>query len=173
MAWLPNTKQYDLPILDHGHRDTTRLIVIHCIEGGARGARDYFQGGTGGNPGVGAHLIMGKTPEESWQLVNLDNVCWHAVGANHQGPGIEHDGYSADSTWTWMRKRDMLNRSAARVAWICHQYGLGRPKRRVNVFSHSDGGAAWGGHGDPGPGWPWTYYMLRANWFYLRHWGRR
>jgi len=178
-AILPNTQQHIIPGAEHGRRQRTTTVVIHCIEGSAGSGLNTFIDNCGPNPsnpdaaGVAAHLIMGRTAQQTWQVADLDEECWHAVAANAFGVGIEHDGASTDSTRTWMSKADMLHRSAARTAWICHQYNLGRPRWGVNLHMHSDGGEAWGNHGDAGPGFPRRYYAAAAMMFYLRHWGRK
>lgn len=160
MTRLPNTPLHNNPLLAHGHRWTTKGVVIHTIEGTDEGAEAWFRNRQAG--GVGAHVIIGQEANRTIQTTDLDNVCWHAVGANHEYIGIEHEGFASYSKAKWLTKanRHMLRASANRTAWICWHYGLGTPRKGRNVFGHAD--FPKGGHHDPGAGWPWWFYMYLA-----------
>jgi N-acetyl-anhydromuramyl-L-alanine amidase AmpD len=156
MVVLPNTRQsYESQVV-HGKRARTKGVVIHTIEGTDEGAVSWFANPSAG--GVGAHIVVGHAPPRVVQLCDLDAVCWHAVGANSEYIGIEHEGCAADSKVTWMRRRKQRILSANRVAYICWHYGLGTPRKGFNVFGHID--FPRGGHHDPGPGfWVGGLYM--------------
>lgn len=155
---LPNTPYRYCKLADHGPRGHTKGVVIHDIEGTAASAEAWFRNPQAG--GIGAHVIVGL--DTVVQLVDLDRKCWHAVGANTNYIGIEHEGRASDSLVTWVKRRRQRKLSANRTGWICFHYRLGLPKRGVNVFAHADGGEAWGGHHDPGKGFPWLLYIAAA-----------
>lgn len=166
MTRLPNTTFHDNPKLAHGKRDRTKGVVIHTIEGTDEGAESWFRNRQAG--GVGAHVIIGQEKTRTIQTTDLDNMCWHAVGANSEYVGIEHEGFARYSKVQWLSKvnRKLLRASANRAAWICWHYKLGAPKRGRNVFGHVD--FPKGGHHDPGAGWPWSFYMWMAGRAYSR-----
>jgi len=165
--WLPHTRRILIPTLDHGPRAITRGVVIHSTEGDSL-PTSWFQRGSGG---VGAHVAVGN--REAVQYVSLDRKCWHAVEANGSWIGFEHVAHASWSRDDWMHHHRMLELSANRVAWVLHDYELGRPKAGVNIRSHASGGAAWGGHHDPGGGFPWPHYLGLVHEAYMTHWGRR
>lgn len=157
MVRLPNTAFHDNPTLARGKRSRTRGVVIHTIEGTDEGAEQWFKNRQAG--GVGAHLIIGQEKHRTIQTTDLDSICWHAVGANREYIGIEHEGFARYSKVQWLSKanRKLLRASANRAAWICWYYKLGAPERRKNVLGHAD--FPLGGHHDPGRGFPWAFYM--------------
>ena len=163
MTRLPNTPLHDNPLIAHGRRGITRGVVIHSIEGAAEGAEAWFRNRQA--RGVGAHLIVGQGVI---QTTDLDNVCWHAVGANSEWIGFEHEGFASYSKARWLltSNRKLLRLSANRVGWICVHYKLGLPTKGLNVKAHADFPA--GGHHDPGPGWPWDLYVWLARRAYKR-----
>ncbi len=157
MTRLPATAFHDNPLVAHGRRTQTRGVVIHTIEGTDEGAESWFRNRQAG--GVGAHVIIGQEADRTIQTTDLDNLCWHAVGANSSWIGFEHEGFASNSKAKWLSKanRNMLRRSANRTAWVCWHYKLGAPSRGKNVMGHVD--FPKGGHHDPGTGWPWWFYM--------------
>jgi hypothetical protein len=174
-VWLPHTTRHPIPALDHGARPRTTGIVIHINVGTFDGTIAWFEKPSDEKPegtrGVGAHLEVGDG--RVWQLAGLDRKCWHAGAANDHTIGFEHAGVPAWTRDDWLRHHHTeLALSANRGAWVLHEFGLGRPRRHVNIFRHSDGGAAWGGHDCPGAHFPldvWEELCLDA---YLAHWGR-
>lgn len=160
MTRLPNTAFHDNPAIAHGRRSITRGVVIHTIEGTDEGAEAWFRNRQAG--GVGAHVIIGQEKDRTIQTTDLDNICWHAVGANHEWVGIEHEGFASYSKARWLltSNRKLLRASANRAAWICWHYKLGLPTKGKNVKGHVD--FPEGGHHDPGTGWPWWFYIYLA-----------
>jgi hypothetical protein len=161
---LPNTPYHPNSLITHGFRALTTGVVIHTIEGTGDGAEMWFKQRAA--RGLGAHAIIGQT--HVVQLCDLQAVCYHAPGANHRMIGFEHEGFARYSKTQWLRKgnRSLLRASANRTAWVCWHYKLGAPRRGKNVFGHVDFPA--GGHHDPGPGWPWVFYMLLCRNAYKR-----
>ncbi len=165
-VWLPNTTRHPLAVLDHGPREETRGIVIHVNVGTFEGTIDWF---SGGSEGVGAHIQVGA--DRVFQLVDLNEVCWHAVDANAFAIGIEHAGYGRTRA-EWLDAGHELAYSANRAAWILHQYKLGHPQYGHNIWPHSWGGINWGNHDCPGPAFPWDVWLKLATDAYYGHWGR-
>lgn len=158
MTRLPSTTFHNNPLLVHGKRLGTRGVVIHTIEGTDEGAEAWFKNRQA--KGFGAHVIIGQEKNRTIQTTDLDNLVYHAAGANTYYVGIEHEGFASYSKVQWLRKvnRKLLRASANRTAWICFHYKLGQPSKGKNVFAHADFPA--GGHHDPGKGWPWIFYMM-------------
>lgn len=161
MLRLRAAKYHPIACVAHGTRPRTYGVVIHTIEGSHDGAISWFSNPGAG--GCGAHVVFGTRPGEVTQLCDLNAICWHAPGANYDRIGFEHEGYASYRREDWLTpaRKSMLKRSANRTAWVCWKYGLGRPRRRVNVHGHVDFPA--GGHHDPGEGFPWKRYMRWAN----------
>ncbi len=160
MTRLPNTSFQNIPAVAHGRRRRTKGVVIHTIEGTDGSAINWFKDRQA--RGVGAHVVIGQEPNRTIQITDLDNVCYHAVGGNSDWIGFEHEGFAKYTKTQWLKtvNRNMLRRSANRVAWICWNYKLGEPRRGKNIIGHSDLKA--GGHHDPGRGWPWWLYIFLA-----------
>lgn len=159
-TFLPNTALHNNAAIAHGKRGITRGVVIHTIEGTDEGAEAWFRNRAAG--GIGAHVIIGQEKHRTIQTTDLDSICWHAVGANEQYVGIEHEGFASYRKIAWLapNNRKLLRASANRTAWICWHYRLGVPKKGHNVFGHCD--FPQGGHHDPGAGWPWSFYLFLA-----------
>jgi N-acetyl-anhydromuramyl-L-alanine amidase AmpD len=156
-------------------RSTAPLIVIHTMEapekpGTARGVAEWFGGKRGPAPQASAHFCVG--PDEVIQCVRLDDVAWHAPGANRVGVGIEHAGFAAQTVEQWddEASRAILLRSARLCAEIMRVAGVapGRltpeqvkaDERRLRPHRR-DGRLPKEGHGhtDPGPNFPWDRYV--------------
>lgn len=160
MTRLPATPFHDNPKVAHGRRRVTKGVVVHTVEGTDEGAEAWFKDRRA--KGLGAHVIIGQESSRTIQVTDLNNICYHASGANEGYIGIEHEGFARYSKAQWLKKvnRHMLRASANRVGWICWHYRLGIPTRKNNVFGHAD--FPQGGHEDPGKGWPWLLYIFLA-----------
>jgi hypothetical protein len=170
-VWLPNTVVHPIGVIDRGPRQQTRGIVIHVNDGFFDGTISWFTGGPTGSKGVGAHLEIGD--DRVWQLASLDRKCWHAVNANAFSIGFEHVGFGKQSRADWLHASHELAFSANRASWVLHEYQLGEPSLNHNIWPHSFGGAAWGGHDDcPGAGFPWKEWLAMCHDAYQAHWGR-
>ena len=157
MTRLPNTRFINYSLIDHGRRARTRGVVIHVIDGPMSSALHWFK-----DPrarGIGAHVVIGLN--DVVQLTDLDNVCWHAAGANSEWIGFEHEGVGGQSYARWAARRTQRKLSANRAAWVCYHYKLGTPTWGKNIKPHSAFPA--GGHpGCPGKHFPKTLYIAHA-----------
>jgi hypothetical protein len=105
------------------------------------------------------------------QCVRLMDVAWHAPGANHQGIGIEHAGYAAQTARDWADdySEKMLHVSAALTADLCKQFNLphafvdedGLLAGHRGFTTHYEVSRAWhlSDHTDPGVNFPMTHYL--------------
>ena len=147
------------------------VIVIHDLEypekpEGAEWAAGYF---AAGHRKVSAHYTIDA--DSIVQSVPDEHVAYHAPGANHNGIGVEHAGYAAQSREEWLDaySRAELARSARLVARLCRTYGipitwLSREALRGSergITGHAEVSLAFGKstHYDPGPGFPKGEYL--------------
>jgi hypothetical protein len=153
-----------------------RIRVIHSTEGPmSRGNARILAGPAwfGGPAGTSAHDIF--DPGEGIKMVPDGNVAYH-VGPNGNGftRGSEHCGRVALTREQWLSAegRSMLERSARYNAAAARRDGV-RPRwlsltqlaRRESGFcTHNDIRLALGGttHSDPGPNFPYDWYMARV-----------
>lgn len=68
------------------------------------------------------------------QYVRDMDTAWHAGSANTYTIGIEHADNRLAPDWTISEAT--LDNGAHLVAALCHAYGLGEPRWKVNVFPH-------------------------------------
>lgn len=151
------------------------LIVIHTMEsnigaGVARGCANYFSGPNA--PQASAHYNIDSA--ECVQSVRDKDVAWHAAQnyTNNRSIGVEHAGRAAMGFYEWLDgdANAELALSAQLVAWLCGAYDI--PVRwlspgevangEAGICGHSDvtyGYNIYGGHTDPGDGWPREYYI--------------
>lgn len=108
------------------------------------------------------------------QFTDLNELCYHARGANSISAGAEHMHYGLDEPWT-----ERQFRAAAYVAWeAMHYRGIplqgakllgGNPTRvaRRGHCSHARQSAAAGYHdrSDPGPGFRFAHVYELARYF--------
>lgn len=150
------------------------LVVIHDMEAPerektARNVAYWFAGKDA--PQASAHYCIDAT--EIIQCVREVDVAWHAPGANHNGLGLEHAGYAAqtENEWSDVYSSAMLKLSAALVARICLRWDipivfcpapiLKLPGAR-GITTHkaiTDGLNGGKGHTDPGPNFPMMKYI--------------
>lgn len=166
--WLPHTEHHPIPLIDHGPINGPKGIVLHINQGTYDGTIGWFSNPAAG--GIGAHLEIGDGRVA--QLASLDRKCWHA-GAGNDRVGFEHAGTTARTREQWLHDHHTeLALSANRGAWVLHEFNLGRPKLEKNIWRHSDGGQAWGGHACPGPSFPVDVWLDLCMDAYMGHWGR-
>jgi N-acetyl-anhydromuramyl-L-alanine amidase AmpD len=102
---------------------------------------------------------------------------WHAPGANSDGLGIELAGYARQSRAEWLDQysKGVLDQAARVAAGWCQKHNI--PARKLTVaelvagkrgiVGHRDVSAAYHqtDHSDPGPDFPWDYFLSRVNAF--------
>lgn len=170
----------------HGYFNGTnrpRWIVIHDAEypesaGAAEWIAQYF---ASTNEGKSAHYSVDA--DEAVQSVQEEDGAWHTPGfadgveVNRASIGIEHAGYASQSQGAWIDpySRKMLERSAALVAEIAKRWDIPLKHLTVNEIRAGEPGIAGhvdftratgsGSHVDPGPNFPWDWYMgkVKAN----------
>lgn len=154
-------------------RTSVDLVVIHDMEAAesrstAENVAKWFAGPSA--PKASAHYNVDS--DSIIQSVREHDVAWHAKQANRVGIGIEHAGYAKQTAAQWLDDygRDMLTRSAELVAGICKRWGIPIVKLTPEqvragargICGHHDVSLAYktpGGHWDPGPHFPWTWYI--------------
>ena len=139
-------------------------IVIHTAEG-YTGGLDTFR-----DPArnASAHYAV-QWDGTVAQMVPEKDIAWHAggyIGTNDRSVGIEHVGFAyamqpgTQTEWS----KDLLLSSAKLVASIARRYGV--PLDRQHIIAHDD--VPGQDHTDPGPYWPWEWYLRRVKWYYYR-----
>lgn len=153
-----------------------RLLVIHDMEaperaGAAEAVASYFAGPNA--PRASAHYCIDS--DSYVQCVKDSDVAWAAPNANSDGLHFEHAGYARQSEAEWLDpySKAMLEISAKLVAAKCKQYGIPAVKLtpaevaagKKGICGHYDMTCAYPGtgtHTDPGPNFPWAYYLARV-----------
>lgn len=148
------------------------LLVIHAMEAPekpdtAEAVARWFAGSTA--PQASAHYCVDA--DSIVQCVRDEDVAWHAPGANHNGLGVEHAGYSAQTGVDWddPYSHAMLWRSARLAADKCREYRIPAVwlspadllAGRRGITSHWNVTLAFkrSDHTDPGPGFPAEHYV--------------
>jgi N-acetyl-anhydromuramyl-L-alanine amidase AmpD len=154
-----------------------KWIVVHDMEmpekpDTAEGCRDYFQ--NTGNESSSHYTIDNNSIV---QCVLTGDIAWCALRtANRVGIHLEHAGFAKQTSGEWLDDygKAMLDLSAWLVAWLCDQFAI--PVKRLTVAEIKAGKPGIVGHGDlsaagidgnshtdPGPGFPWAWYLDRIN----------
>lgn len=160
-----------------GRIKPVELIVLHSMEAPERGdtARScahYFAT----TAPASAHFCVDS--RQIIQCVRTDDTAWQSKNANANGIGIEHAGYAKQTEDEWLDDygRAMLELSAQLSAQLCKQYGI--PVQRAKFLSgisptvtergfvgHRDV-PGHGSHSDPGPGFPFDFYLERVRFYF-------
>ncbi|MER5641825.1 N-acetylmuramoyl-L-alanine amidase [Kitasatospora sp. NPDC002227] len=145
--------------------DKIQYIVIHDTEGGFDGSIQTFQ-----NPATqaSAHYIVRSGDGHVTQLVNDQNIAWHAGNKtiNMHSIGIEHEGYAfPGDNATWYSEQ-LYQSSATLVKYLAAKYNV--PLDRQHIIGHDDVPGPLqsyinGMHWDPGTFWDWNHYMDLIN----------
>lgn len=141
--------------------DTMKVnsIVLHDTETSYDGTIAAFT-----NPAryASAHYVVRSSDGHVTQMVRGKNVAWHAGNyyVNMHSIGIEQEGYAIDGA-AWYTQQ-MVRSTARLVKYLCARYNI--PKTRLHILGHDnvpgptyEETAAM--HWDPGPFWPWAYFM--------------
>lgn len=155
------------------------LIVIHDMEyperpTGAEWCADYFAT----SAKASAHYCVDN--DSIVQCVLDTDGAWHTPGSiggveiNRQSIGIEHAGYAKQTAAEWRDAYStaMLEMSARLVAELCVKHMIPAVKLSPEqvragargICGHDDCTKATkvGSHWDPGPHFPWDWYMERV-----------
>jgi len=155
-----------------GRSGPIELIVIHAMEAferpdTAEAIARWFAGPDA--PQASAHFCIDNN--SIVRSVRDEDTAWHAPGANHNGIGVEHAGYSAQTAAQWddPYSHAMLWRSARLVASKCSQYSIPAvwlsakdlTLGRRGITSHWNVSLAFrrSDHTDPGPNFPAERYV--------------
>jgi hypothetical protein len=146
---------------------------------GAEWCAGFFSGPNA--PKASAHFAVDD--DSIVQCVKETDGAWHTPGSlpakggreiNRSSIGIEHAGYARQTEAEWLDAYGlaMLERSAELVAQLCVRHQI--PPVRLDpaalvrgekgICGHVDCTKATGvgSHWDPGPGFPWDWYMARV-----------
>lgn len=157
-----------------------RLVVIHDMEAPekpdtAENIASWFAGPTA--PQASAHVCIDN--DSIVGCVHDEDTAWAAPNANSDGLHIEHAGYANQSFNDWLDPfgKAMIEISAKHAAAWCKKYGI--PPRHLSISEIRNGAKGFAGHvditnalnggsghTDPGPNFPWDYYLSRVI-FYL------
>lgn len=170
-------------------RREVRVVVVHAMEAQekpntAENVAEYFRTHPGyvivGNRKItskpSAHLCVDS--DSIIQCVLDNNVAHAAPGVNRDGIHIEHAGYAKQSRLDWLDPYGvlMLNLSANAAAQYCLKYGipivhLTDEQLRAGqkgLIGHVQATHVYkpnAGHQDPGPDFPWDFYLERVTSF--------
>lgn len=159
------------------------IIVIHDMEypekpGGAEWCADFF---ASGRVQASAHYCVDN--DSVVQCVKDTDGAWHTPGSlpkkggreiNRSSIGIEHAGYAKQTAEEWLDdySRAMLELSAELTATLCVRFSIPAVKLtpqdlidgKRGICGHVDCTKATGvgSHWDPGPGFPWEWYLARV-----------
>lgn len=151
-------------------------IVIHSMESSekptvAEAVANWFSGPDA--PRASAHFNIDN--DSIVQSVKVEQVAWHAPGANRHGIGLEHAGMAKQSRSDWFDEfsRAMLEKQSVPLcAYLCRMWGVpaefvdrnGLRAGRKGVTTHHEVSQAFGKstHWDPGPNFPMDWYLDRV-----------
>lgn len=154
------------------NRTKIDLIVIHDMEyperyDAAEQVARYFSGS--GAPQASAHYCIDA--DSIVQCVRVEDVAWHAPGANNNGIGLEHAGYAAQrpADWADAFSEAELQMSARLTAELCRKYtipvkyvdsaGLAQGQRGITTHVAVSKAFRKSDHSDPGPNFPMDHYI--------------
>jgi N-acetyl-anhydromuramyl-L-alanine amidase AmpD len=161
-----------------GRIKPVQLIVIHSAETpetaqAAENVAHYF---ATTDVKASAHFTVDNN--SIVQSVRVEDTAWHCKNANANGIGIEHAGRANQTAEQWLDDYGcaMLELSAKLAAELCKQFhiepvraeflsGMSPTVVRPGFCGHRDV-PGHGSHSDPGPGFPFAYYLGRVA-FYL------
>lgn len=138
------------------YRDASRgpgdvdTVVIHVTQGSYGGTISWFQ-----NPDaqVSSHYVVRSADGEVTQMVEEEDIAWHASCWNNRSIGIEHEGFIDDPAWF---TEEMYQSSALLTRGICERWGI--PMDREHIRGHVELSDC-NDHTDPGPNWDWDHYI--------------
>ena len=153
-------------------RDTPcRVIVIHTMEApeGPQTAENVARYFASGQVVASAHMCVDQ--DSVVYCLPSSAVAFAAPGCNHDGYQVEHAGFARQSPEEWgdTASLSMLQLSAQATREIADSLGI--PLRHLTDEELAAGESGFVGHDqvsrvykrsdhtDPGPSFPWSYYM--------------
>lgn len=131
-----------------------QLVVVHSTEGGtAAGAATWFQNAAARGS---AHVAIDD--EQAIRCVDDLDTAYHAIGVNGIGLGLEIAGYARWSRSEWLDHKPRLLEAARVHAGWCRLYEIPLVQSTWRGY-HSHDGIPGNDHHDPGPGFPWDFYL--------------
>ena len=122
--------------------NSPKFLVEHIMQGTLAGTDGWFR-----NPQaqVSAHFGVGKAGTVI-QWVDTADVAWHAMAANGESIGVEHEGDSGETLTA-----AQLDADARLLAWAHEHHPIPlrlahHPTFGAGLAYHALGGEAWGGH---------------------------
>jgi MYXO-CTERM domain-containing protein len=131
-------------------RGEVDTIVIHVTQGSYGGAVSWFQNG---DSQVSAHYVIRSSDGQVTQMVEEEDVAWHARCWNGRSVGIEHEGWVDEAQWF---TDEMYRSSAALVRGIAARWNI--PLDRAHIKGHNEL-VDCNDHSDPGRHWDWDRFM--------------
>lgn len=157
-----------------------KLIVIHTAEypnkpgiADLEWIADFFD-----NPSVQASSTIATDGQGNTARLMSDKAKpWTQAAYNSYSLSVENIGYSRTTREEWFDKYH--KQLAANAKWIAYwsikhkipirrAWTVGGGIQRSGVATHKQLGAAGGGHGDPGRGYPIKYVMKLARYYKLK-----
>jgi hypothetical protein len=157
---------------------TVRGVVVHSAETPetaqiAERVCDYFAGKQVRY--ASTHYIVDD--DSTAQSVPEAETCYGAGGSNNDFMHVEHAGRAAQTEADWLDSFGlaMLERSASLASELADRYSI--PVRRLTPAQFTAGAAGFvghadvvkatglGSHWDPGPHFPWSYYLGRVSYY--------
>lgn len=155
-----------------GHNGGRDIIGIHTMEAPekaqtAENVANYFK-----NVNASAHWCVDNNSRV--RSVEDNDTAWTLPGANSRSLNIELAGYAKQTADDWRDEYslDMLEIAAVCAAEWCIKYDI--PVRRLSAEQIRNGSKGFAGHvdvnavykqsshWDPGPSFPWTYFLGRV-----------
>ena len=164
---MADVKLYHL-VESHGSHRPVRIILHDTESHDWKGIRDivgvaeYWH--NSGN-GFGAHVIVDAEGNAGW-CVSSDRIAWHCARANTGSLGIEQIGFARFSRPMWMGRKKQLDRVAKIIAQWSMEYDI--PLKidvEMGISTHAMQTKyknVYGGHTDPGFGYPLYYVLFKA-----------
>lgn len=157
------------------------LIVIHTVEAHERidtaeNVARWFASDQ--SPKASAHYVIDS--DSVVCCVREEFAAWHANEVNGRSIGLEHAGFARQSHADWADEYSvaMLEKSAELAAHICARWDIpivrlmpSEVKNGRGFCGHVDVNAAYGrvgGHWDPGPHFPYPWYLERVAAYFAR-----
>lgn len=156
-------------------------VVIHDMEapetqGRAKWCIDYFANNLDKRDSSVHYAVDDKTV---CQGVLEADTAWQAPGANARGIGIENAGYASQDANGWLDtySKAMLENTARLTADICKRRNINPVQLsdadlkagKSGIITHAQATRVFNngkGHTDPGPNFPWAYFLGRVKAYY-------